>query len=162
MKYVTTEKNRNSELGFGDGIGLPIYVINGFMLSYQFNQQHQNNDTFCRPSVVNAKCNISNERFPELGKSCNYTIDKYSPAYGEIVSCFRLLAKEIFLQQHITQKDFIISNNYPDGKTSYNLYIFDTRHHQEYSSAQPTEVMFDFIPAFPAANLNGYSLLLTN
>ena len=58
----------------------------------QFNQQHHNNDTFYRPSVVNAQCIIGSEKFPDTGTYCNYAIDKYSPAYGEIVSCFRHLA----------------------------------------------------------------------
>ena len=54
MKYLTTENIWIFELGVGDGIDIPIYVRVGFMQSGQFNQQHQNKDTFCRPSVVNA------------------------------------------------------------------------------------------------------------
>ena len=54
MKDVTTENNWTFELSVGDGIDVPIYVIVGFMQRDQFNQQHQNNDTFYRPSVVNA------------------------------------------------------------------------------------------------------------
>ena len=39
-------------------------------------------------------------------------------------------------------------------------YVFDIRHHQDYSSAQPIKVKFDFRPAVPAAtNLIGYALL---
>ena len=52
----------------------------------QFNQQHQNNDTFYRPSVVNAQCIIGSEKFPDAGKNFNYAMHKYSQAYGEIVS----------------------------------------------------------------------------
>ena len=41
--------------------------------------------------------------------------------------------------------------------------IFDIRHHQDYSSAQPIKVSLDFRPALPVArNLIGYALLLTN
>ena len=58
MKGVNTEKNWTFELGVGDGIDIPIYVIVGFMQRDQFNQQHQINDTFYRPSAVNAHCNI--------------------------------------------------------------------------------------------------------
>ena len=46
MKDVTVEKNWIIELGVADGIDIPIYVIVGFMQRGQFNQQHQNNDTF--------------------------------------------------------------------------------------------------------------------
>ena len=45
----------------------------------------------------------------------NYAIDKYSQAYGEIVSCCRHLAKDNISEQYNTQRDFITSNNYPDG-----------------------------------------------
>ena len=64
----------------------------------QFNQQRQNNDTFYRPSVVKAQCKIGGEKFPDAGINCNYAMDKISQPYGEIVSCFRHLAKEIILQ----------------------------------------------------------------
>ena len=47
---------------------------------------------------------------------CIHAIDKYSQAYGK-----RHLAKVNILQPHITQKDFINSNNYPDGNPGYNL-----------------------------------------
>ena len=81
----------------------------------QFVQQHQKIDTFYRPSVVNAQCNIGNEKLPDAGMKFNYANDKYSQAYGEIVSCFRILAKDNILQPYITQNHFITSNNYPDG-----------------------------------------------
>ena len=123
MKEVTTKNNRTFELGVGDGSDIPIYVTVGFMQRDQFNQQHQNTDTFYRPSVVNAQCIIGSEKTPAAGVNCNWAIDKYSQAYGENVSCFRHLAKDNNLQPYITQKDFIISNNYPDGNPGYNLYV---------------------------------------
>ena len=166
VKDVTTENNWTFELFVGDGIDVPIFVIVGFMQKDQFNQQHQNNDTFYRPSVVNVfigQCNIGSEKLPDAGINCDYAIDKYSQAYGEIVSCFRHLAKDNILQPYITQKDFVTTNNYPGGNPGYNLYVFDIRHHQDYSSAQTIKVRFDFRPAVPAAiNLIGYALLLTN
>ena len=129
----------------------------------QFNQQHENNDTFYKQSVVNAQCLIGSEKFPDVGRNCNYAIDKYSQAFGEIVSCFRHFAKAKILQPYVTQKDFITSNNYTDGNPGYKLYVFDFRHHQDYSSHQPIKVRFDFRPAVLAAtNSFGYALLLTN
>ena len=58
----------------------------------QFNQQHQNNDTFSRLSVVNAQCIIGSESFPDAKRKCNFAFDKCSQAYGETVSCFRHLS----------------------------------------------------------------------
>ena len=108
MKGVTTENNRSFEHSVGDSIDVPIYVIVGFMQNDQFNQQHQNSDKFYRPSVINAQCNISSEKVPEAGINCECAVDNYSQAYGEIVSCFRHLAGDNFLQPYITQKDFYI------------------------------------------------------
>ena len=93
MRDVTTENNWTFELGVGDGIDILIYVIVGFMQRDQFNQQHQMNDTFTRPSVVNLQCVIGSKTLSDAGINGNYAIDKYSKAYGEILSCFRHLAK---------------------------------------------------------------------
>ena len=110
MKDVTTENNWTFDVGVGDGIDIPIYVTVGFMQGDQFNQQHQSNDTFYRPSIVKAKCVVGSGKFPDAGVNCNYAIDKYSQAYGENVSCFRHLAKDKILQPYITQKDFITAS----------------------------------------------------
>ena len=80
MKDVTTEKIWTVELSVGDGMDVPIYVIVGFMQRDQINKQHQNNDTFYRPSVVNAQCTIGSENIPDAGINCNHAIDKYSQA----------------------------------------------------------------------------------
>ena len=41
--------------------------------------------------------------------------------------------------------------------------VFGIRYHQDYSSAQPIKIKFDFRPAVPAGTgLLGYALLLTN
>ena len=163
LKDVTTGNKWTFELGVGDGIDIPINVMVGFMERDRINQQHQNNDIFYRPCVVNAQCIIGGDNFPDAGINCNYAIDETLQAYAEIVSCFTKLAKNNFLQPYLTQKDFITSNKYPDGKPGYNLYVFHMRHHQDCSSAQPIKVRIDFRPAVPAAtNLIGYAILLTN
>ena len=46
MKGVTTENNWFFNLGVGEGIDIPTYIIAGFMQRGQFNQQHQNKDLF--------------------------------------------------------------------------------------------------------------------
>ena len=77
-----------------------------------------------RSQVWYAQCNIRSKNFPDAGIKCVYAIGKYSQSYGEIVSCFRHLAKEIILEPNITQKDFVISNNYPDGSPGFNFFYF--------------------------------------
>ena len=133
------------------------------MQGNQFNRQHQNNDQFYRPSVVKAQCNIGNEKIPDAGKKFKYAIDKNSQVNGEILSCIRHLAKDNILKPYFIQKVFITSNNYPEGIPGYDLYVFDLRDHQYYSSAQRLKVRFKFRPAFPAAtSLIGFVLLLAN
>ena len=83
MKDVTTENNWTFELGVEDGIDRPTYVKVGFMQTDQFNQHHQNSDTFYRPSAVNAQCYFGSENYPHPGINCNYAIEKYSQAYGQ-------------------------------------------------------------------------------
>ena len=151
MKDVTIENIWTFELGVEGGIDKSIYVRVGFMQRDQFNQQHQNIDTFFRPSVVNAQCIIRSEKFPEAGINCNYAIDNYSKQMEKLFSCFRHLAKGNILHPYITQKDFTTSNNYPDSNPGYNLYVFDIRYHQDNSSAQPIKKRFDFRPAVAAA-----------
>ena len=74
MNDVTTENNWIFELGFGDDAAIPIYVIVGFMQRDQLNQQHQNNDTFHRASVVNVQCIIGNEKLPDAGINVNLVL----------------------------------------------------------------------------------------
>ena len=119
MKDVTTQNNWTFELGVRVGIDIPVYVIVGSMQRDQLNQQHQNNYTFYRSTVVNAQCIIGSEKFPYAGKICNYAIDKYSQAYGENVSCFRHLARDNNLQPYITQKVFITSNECANDNLGY-------------------------------------------
>ena len=129
----------------------------------QFNQQHQNNDTFDRLSLVNGHCIIQNEKHPDARIFCKDAFAENSQPYREIVSCFRLLAKDKNPQPYITQKDFMTSNNYPEGNQGFKLFVFDFHHHQDFSSAQPIKVSFDLRPAVPAGtNLIGYALLSTN
>ena len=63
----------------------------------------------------------------------------------------------------MTQKDFIISNLYPESNPGYNLFVFDFHQPQDFKCVQPIKIRFVFRPALPAAEvLNGYALVLTN
>ena len=54
-KNVTTRKIWSFQLGVKIGIDVVYYVIVGFMQIDQFGQQHQDIDTFYRPTVVIAQ-----------------------------------------------------------------------------------------------------------
>ena len=89
MKDVTTENNWVSKLGVGKGIDIPIHVIVEIMQKNQFNHQHQNNDTFHKPSLLNAQFVMGSEKYQDAGINCTYAVNKCSQAYGAFVSCFR-------------------------------------------------------------------------
>ena len=77
--------------------------------------------------------------------------------------CFSLIAKKNFLQLYVTQKNFKTSNKRPKVNPVCNIYIFDMRHHQDFSSAHTIKVRFKFRPGVPAATiLIEHALLLTN
>ena len=62
MKDETFENNWIFELGVGNGNDVPLHVTVGYIQRDQFNQQHRNIDTFYRPSVINARCNIGSKK----------------------------------------------------------------------------------------------------
>ena len=64
---VTTEDNWTFELVVRSNIDVSIFVLGDFMRRDQFNQQQRNNDTFYRPTVVNAQCIVGSENFPDAG-----------------------------------------------------------------------------------------------
>ena len=101
---MTTRNNWSFELGVGNGVDIPIYIILGFMQRGQFNQQHRNKDTFYRSTVVNAQAMIGSENVPDAGINCNCAIDKNLQTYGKIVACFRNLAKDDIPQLYILRK----------------------------------------------------------
>ena len=77
-------------LGVQSGFVVTVHVLIGFMRKSQFKQQHRNDETIQRPTVVNEKCIIGSE----MQKNCNYAIKKISQFNGETISCLRHLAKE--------------------------------------------------------------------
>ena len=75
-KYVTTESNYTFEQVAQSGIDVPFLVKCYLMQVVQFNQQHQNIDTFFKATTVNGQCNIGSRKNPDVGINCNYAIDK--------------------------------------------------------------------------------------
>ena len=62
MKDVESRKFETFELGTQEGINVRIWIFVGFQ---QINRQHSrilNNDSFCKPPVTSAHCNIGTEK----------------------------------------------------------------------------------------------------
>ena len=132
-KDVTTEPNSTSEIGVQSCIDVPICVLSDVLQRDQFKQQHQKNDIFYAPTVVNAQSFIGSEKYPDAGLNCIHTIHNFSSqAYVENVSCFRRSAECIFFfRRFIAQKYFEFSNDYPEkDRSGFNSKVFDVHHHQ--------------------------------
>ena len=82
MKEVNTQIFWTFELGTGQSINVPIWIIVGFRLSERQDSQNLNNDSFYRPPVTSAQCIIGTENYPDAGILLNYDDDDYSLGYG--------------------------------------------------------------------------------
>ena len=63
---VSIQSDSTFELGVQSGIDVTIYVIVGLEQGYCFIQQQRNNDSFYRPTVVNAQCIIDSKKSRSL------------------------------------------------------------------------------------------------
>ena len=106
--------------------------------------------------MVYAQCVIGRGKYPVAGMDCKNAIDKKSEAFADFFSCSGHLLKKIVLQKYITQKHFITSNKYQENNCGYGYFVFDIRHHQDFTCAQPKKVRLNFISLVEAAiNLIG-------
>ena len=108
--------------------------IVGFQQRDRQNSQNLNNDTFYRPPVTSAQCNIGTEKHPDSSILLNYDDNDYSQIYGQIEDAFRVLTKDDILQPYISDNDFISSKN--DDNKGYNSNVFDIRYQKNLESAQ--------------------------
>ena len=118
-----------------------------------------NIDTFCRPPVASAQCNIETERYPDSAILLNYDDDDYNQGYGQFKEAFKALTKGDILQPYVSDLDFGSSNNVDN--IGYSLYVFDIRYQKKLESAQPIKVEYNFDGVVPAGIYN-YALVLTN
>ena len=59
-------------MGTQEGVNVPIYIIVGFQQRDRQDSQNENNDTFYRPPVTSAQCNIWTEKYPDNIILLNY------------------------------------------------------------------------------------------
>ena len=149
------------ELGVQSAVDVPIYVMVGFMQRDPFVQLYQNNVTSYRTTVSKAHCIIGRE-ITKCRKKLYLCHWQTFLGNCRVVSCFRHSAESSNIQPYFTQKNSLTSNVYPRNDPSYNLYVVDIHHLQDFKSAQPILVRFRLRPAYWAAiSLIGYTLLLT-
>ena len=78
-------------------INVLIWIIVCFQQRDGQDSQTLNNDTFYRPPVTSAQCNIGTEKYPDSGIFSNYDVDDYSQCYGQIKEDFKALTKDDIL-----------------------------------------------------------------
>ena len=83
-KEVTIQSNLTFELGLQSGIDVTIYVKFGLEQGNCFIQQQRNNDSFYRPTVVNAQYIIDSEKIQKLEQSVNMIMTKFQKLMEEL------------------------------------------------------------------------------
>ena len=96
---VTIQSNLTIELGSQSGIDVNIYVIIGLEQGNCFTQQQRNNDSFYRPTVVNAQCIIDSEKIQKLEQSVNMIMTKFQKLMEELSPVLDTWLKTIFYSQ---------------------------------------------------------------
>ena len=143
MKEVNTQSLWTFELGTGEDINVPIWVFDGFQHEDRQDSQNLNNNTFHRPPVTSAQCNIGTEKYPDGGLLLNCDDDDDdSQGYGQTKEAFRALIKNDIFQPYTSDNDFRSSNN--ACIFGYYLNFFDLRYQRNLESAQPIKVEFEF------------------
>ena len=162
MKGVKSQTIWNFELGFQEGVIVPIWIYVVFQQNDKGNDQILNNDTFFRLPITSAQVIIGTEKYPVSGILLNYKDDDYTQGYGQIKEAFAALTKDDKLQPYICEDDFRSSNHGDDGnEIGYNIHAFDIRYQKNFESAQPINVEFKFDGVIPDG-VFGYALVLTN
>ena len=106
LKEINTQSLSSSELGTHEEIIIPIWIITGFQQRERQDSQNMNNDTFYRPSVTSAQCNIGTEKYPDPAILLKYDDDDYNQGYGHFREAFKAPTKDDILQPYITDNDF--------------------------------------------------------
>ena len=94
MKEVNTQNLWTFELGTQEGINVPRWIILGVEIRERQDSQHLNNDTFCRPPVTSAECNIGTRRYPDSAILLIYVDDFSSQGDGQIKEAFRAFTRD--------------------------------------------------------------------
>ena len=117
-KIVPNATNFLFDLGMESGMKRPQYIIIGFE-NNNLNEQTHDASTFHIMNVTECYCKIGSEIYPEDRMNINYVTNNYNEAFKEIVS----FNKDYNSLPH-NIKPYI---NHRTFKSSYRIYVFDTR-----------------------------------
>ena len=149
-KNVPNATNFLFDLGMESGVERPQYIIVDFE-NNNVNELTHDASTFDTMNVTECYCKIGSEFYPEDRMNINYGTNNYNEAFKEIVSFNK---DYIGLPHNI--KPYI---NHGTFKSSYRIYVFDTRYQSDHIGPQPIQLIFKFSAA--VADVICHALVLT-
>ena len=158
MKEVNTQNFWTFELGNQKGMNVPLFLFVVFQKRNRQDSQNLNNDTFYRPPVTVAQCNIGSERYPDNSIILNYDDDDNSERYAQIKETFRALTRDDILQLYISYHYY--RSNIDGNDIGYSLYVFDIRYQKNLTNSQPNKIEFIFSDII-LLEIYGYAIILT-
>ena len=132
-KNVPNATNFLFDLGMEKGMERPQYTIVGFG-NNNVNEQTHDASTFDVMNVTECYYKIGSEFYPEDRMNINYGTNNYNEAFKEIVSFnqdYNGLPHNI--KPYINHRTF---------KSSYRIYVFDTRYQRDHIGPQPIQLNF--------------------
>ena len=149
-KNVPNATNFLLDLGMESGMERPQYLIIPFE-NNNVNEQTHDASTFDIMNATECYCKIGSEFYPQDRMKINYGTNNYNEAFKEIVS----FNKDYNGLPH-NIKPFI---NHRTFKSSYRIYVFDTRYQSDHIGPQPIQLNFKFSAA--VADVICHALVLT-
>ena len=128
----------------------PQYIIVGFE-NNKINEQTHDASTFNIMNVTECYCRIGCEFYPEDRMNTNYGSNIYNEAFKDIVS----FNKDYNRLPH-NMEPYI---NHRAFKSTYRIYVFDTRYRSDHIGPQSIQLNFKFSAA--VADVLCYALVLT-
>ena len=149
-KNVSNATNFLFDLGIESGMERPQYIIVGFE-NNNVNEQFHEASTFHMMNVTECYCRIGSEFYPEDRMNINSGTNNYNEAFKEIVSFnkdYKGLPHNI--KPYINHRTF---------KSSYRIYVFDTRYQSDHIGPEPIQFNFKFSAA--VAHVVCHALVIT-
>ena len=137
------------DLGMESGMERPQYIIIAFENNI-VNEQTHDASTFHIMNVTECYCKIGSEFHPEDRMNINYGANNYNDAFKKIVS----FNKDCNGLPH-NVKPYISHRTF---KSSYRIYVFETRYQNDHIGPQPIQLNFKFSAA--VADVTCHALVL--
>ena len=149
-KNLPNATNFLFDLGMESGMERPQYIIISFENS-NINEQTHDASTFHIMIVTEYYCEIGSEFLPEDRMNINYGTNNYNEAFKEIVSF-----NEDYNGLPHNIKPYI---NHRAFKSSYRIYVIDTRYQSDHIGPQLIQLNFKF--SSTVADFIWHALVLT-